>query len=238
MVFPIPVGDNIKEKGWPWTLFILIISCFGIFIYGRYINPDAVGNIVKYGALRPKIFLEVWGDVISDPLMLIKAPLDFVILGVVPVFSHMFLHAHELHLLGNMIFLFVFGKTMERRLGHLRFLFFYILCGIIAMIVHLIMDPMKELPMVGASGAIAGVLGGYLISFPRARIKLVLWAIILFTAEVPAFFFLLLWFLFQVINAQNTLLCLGGCEGIAYFAHVGGFIAGTILVFPFRKSLK
>ncbi len=236
MVLPLPVGDNVKEKGFPWILALIIGLCVFIFSIGRYFDPELVKPLVHYGALRPKVFMEVWSDAVHDPGMVFKAPLDFLALGILPAFGHMFLHAHELHLLGNMLFLYVFGKSLERRMGHLRFLFFYLVCGLLAMGLHLAMDPVKELPMVGASGAIAGVLGGYLLVFPRARIKLVLWAIILFRAEVPAFFFLVLWFLFQLVNAQNTLLCLGGCEGIAYFAHVGGFLAGMLLVFPFRRK--
>ena len=238
MVLPLPFSDNLGGKKFPWGVFFLITTCVVLFALARYLDSAAARWLDHYGALRPSTFLETWRDVFRDPGLLLGAPLEFLTLGVLPAFGHMFLHAHEVHLLGNMLFLWVFGWGLESRLGTVRFLLFYFLCGLAAMGVHLALDPVKSLPMVGASGAIAGVLGGYMLTFPRARIRVGFWLFFLFMADVPAFVFLLVWFLFQLLNAQHTLLALEGWSGIAYFAHVGGFLAGTILIGPFLWGKK
>ncbi len=238
MVFPFPFNDNLKGKRFPWGVFLLLSACVTLFVLARYCDAAAARWLDHYGALRPSVFLETWGDVLRDPGMVVSAPREFLTLGVLPAFGHMFLHAHEIHLLGNMLFLWVFGWGLESRLGTGRFLLFYFLCGLIAMAVHVAMTPARGIPMVGSSGAIAGILGGYLLAFPRARIRVVLWIFFLFVADVPAFAFLLVWFLFQLLNAQHTLLALEGWHGIAYFAHVGGFLAGMLLIGPFLWSKK
>ncbi len=238
MVVPLPFTDNLKGKRFPWGVFFILSACVALFALARYFDSAAAKWLDHYGALRPSVFLETWRDVFRDPGMLFSAPSEFFVLGVLPAFGHMFLHAHEIHLLGNMLFLWVFGWGLESRLGTLRFLFFYFLCGLIAMSVHLALDPVRGVPMVGSSGAIAGILGGYLLAFPRARIRVVLWIFFLFAADVPAFAFLLVWFLFQLLNAQHTLLALEGWTGIAYFAHVGGFLAGMLLIGPFLWKKK
>ncbi len=238
MVVPLPFSDNLAGKRFPWGVFLLVSTCTILFAMARYFDSAAAVWFDRYGALKPSLFLETWRDVIHDPGLVLSAPREFFTLGILPAFGHMFLHAHEIHLLGNMLFLWVFGWGLESRLGTFRFLAFYFLCGLAAMVVHVAMDPMKSIPMVGASGAIAGVLGGYMLAFPKARIRVVLWLFFLFVADVPAFVFLLAWFLFQLLNAQHTLLALEGWQGIAYFAHVGGFLCGMLLIGPFLWKKK
>ena len=149
----------------------------------------------------------------------------------------MFMHGGLAHIIGNMLFLFIFGDNLEDAMGHSRYFFFYLLCGIIAALAHVfstyLFGQSAYIPSLGASGAISGVLGGYIVLFPRKRVYI--WLFFFFTIAVPAFLAVGLWFIFQVVNSLGAL---GGDEaagGIAYAAHIGGFIAGLILVKMFVK---
>ena len=139
--------------------------------------------------------------------------------------TSMFLHGGWLHLIGNMIYLFVFGKGVENALGSLRFLAFYLLCGIVAALTQALTDPTATLPMIGASGAIAGVLGAYLVLYPFGNVFVFFWIIIIFRViAVPAILLLGFWFLMQLWSAEGAHSSVGG---VAVWAHVGGFIAGA-----------
>lgn len=140
-----------------------------------------------------------------------------------------------MHLIGNMWFLWIFGHAVEDRMGHLPYLIFYLLCGVAAAMAQVLMNSDSSLPMIGASGAIAGVLGAYLILYPRARVvALVPMGFFLQTAALPAIVFLGLWFAFQFISGMASLAGPGG-GSVAFFAHVGGFVAGMILVWIFAR---
>jgi membrane associated rhomboid family serine protease len=143
--------------------------------------------------------------------------------------TSMFLHAGWIHLLGNMLFLWVFGDNVEDILGHGKFLLFYLLCGFAAAAVQMIADPFSRVPMVGASGAIAGVMGAYLVKFPRSRVEMIFFAILFFHFTMPAWFMLVYWFALQVLGGLSDV---GGASqgGTAFMAHVGGFLAGIALV--------
>jgi membrane associated rhomboid family serine protease len=147
--------------------------------------------------------------------------------------TSMFLHGGFMHLIGNMLYLWIFGNNIEDIMGHVRFIFFYVLCGIIAALSHAAIDPDSTVPMIGASGAISGVLGAYLLIYPRAHV-LVLIPLGFFTRliYVPAGFVLGLWFILQILSGGMSLGQEGG--GVAFFAHVGGFVAGMALI-PFFK---
>jgi membrane associated rhomboid family serine protease len=151
------------------------------------------------------------------------------------LFSSMFMHGGWLHLLGNMLFLWVFGDNVEDVMGPARFILFYVLCGLVAAIAQIATDPASTIPMVGASGAIGGVMGAYALLFPRARVHLL---IILFvyvtTISVPAILMLGYWFLLQLVSGMGTLGTRGG--GVAFWAHIGGFAAGVVLIFFFKRS--
>jgi membrane associated rhomboid family serine protease len=146
--------------------------------------------------------------------------------------TSMFLHGGWMHVLGNMLFLWVFGNRLEDALGHAKFLIFYLLCGVVAALAQVLLNPFSTVPIVGASGAIAGVMGAYLLKFPRARILTLVFIVIFATTfEIPAVILLGYWFIFQLFSglgsiAQTNLS--GG--GVAWFAHVGGFLAGMVLV--------
>jgi membrane associated rhomboid family serine protease len=153
---------------------------------------------------------------------------------LVTVFSSMFVHGGWLHLLGNMLYLWIFGKTVEDAMGHFRFLFFYLCGGLVAAAAQVYADPGSHVPMIGASGAIAAVLGAYLVLYPFARVYTLL--IIIFFIEIvklPAVIVLTLWFLMQILN---SLAAPESAGGVAFHAHVGGFVSGLILVRFFQNT--
>lgn len=150
----------------------------------------------------------------------------------ITLFTSMFLHGGWLHLIGNMWFLFVFGRNVEDIMGSWRYLVFFFLCGVLAGIAHVLFNPYSPIPTVGASGAIAGVMGGFLLKLPRARIiTLIPVLVFLTTMELPAFLVLVFWFAIQFVSGVGSI---GSSQvssgGVAWFAHVGGFIAGMLLV--------
>ena len=143
------------------------------------------------------------------------------------VFTSMFMHGGLMHLGGNMLYLWIFGDNIEGALGHTRFLFFYLICGIAAALAQVFVDPTSNIPMIGASGAVSGVLGAYLIFYPRARVRtLVFLGIFITFLRLPAVFLLGVWIIGQVISAM---LSSPGSPGVAWFAHLGGFGCGLIL---------
>jgi membrane associated rhomboid family serine protease len=164
-------------------------------------------------------FVNTWG-IVPDNLHLIS------------LFTSMFLHGGWLHLLGNMLFLWVFGRNLEDLIGGGRFLVFYLLCGVASAGVQVLVNPHSPLPTIGASGAIAGVMGAYLIKFPRSQIDTLVLLFVFFTRiAIPAPFYLLLWFGMQFLNGFASIgdrNYTGG--GVAWFAHIGGFIAGMLLI--------
>ncbi|HEX5431151.1 MAG TPA: rhomboid family intramembrane serine protease [Bryobacteraceae bacterium] len=195
----------------------LIALNMAVFLYQTTLSPYALNRFV----------LE-WG-LVPDRLR------------VVTLFTSMFMHGGWLHILGNMVYLWVFGRNVEDLIGGGKYLLFYIVCGLAAGAVQVITNPYSEVPTIGASGAIAGVMGAYLIKFPRARIITLIWYIFITTLEIPAAILLAFWFLIQFVSGIGSLAqtdYTGG--GVAFFAHVGGFIAGMLLIraFPERRRWR
>ncbi|OGQ97260.1 MAG: hypothetical protein A2521_15935 [Deltaproteobacteria bacterium RIFOXYD12_FULL_57_12] len=155
-----------------------------------------------------------------------------------PVFSSMFLHGGILHLVSNMWMLWIFGDNVEDCMGHGRYLFFYLLCGVISVFAQAAAGPGSQVPLIGASGAISGVLGAYFLTYPRARVLTLIPIFILFyTIELPAYFFLGFWFFMQFLQGSASLATIGNAQGgIAFWAHVGGFGAGVLLIHLFRRT--
>lgn len=154
--------------------------------------------------------------------------------SIITVFTSMFLHGGVSHIMGNMWFLWVFGDNVEGVLGHVKFAVFYIICGLAATMSQLFVDPSSTIPMVGASGAIAGVLGMYMIRFPHARVHVFAFIIIFFTTfRIPAMFVLGFWFFNQLTNGLGS-LGFDTTGGVAWFAHIGGFISGVMLNQAFK----
>lgn len=157
----------------------------------------------------------------------------------VPIFSSMFIHGGLLHLLSNMWMLWLFGDNVEDSMGHRRYLFFYLLCGTISVFAQAIANPASPIPLVGASGAISGVLGAYFLLYPRARIlTLIPLFIFFYLVELPAFVFLGLWMLLQIMQGYAQQVAVNGdvIGGVAWWAHVGGFAAGAVLIRFFQEK--
>jgi membrane associated rhomboid family serine protease len=144
--------------------------------------------------------------------------------------SSMFLHANWLHIIGNMLFLWVFGENVEDILGRGKFLAFYLLCGLAAAFAQVAIDPLSRVPMVGASGAIAGVMGAYLVRFPHSRVEMLFFAIFIFRFDLPAWCMLIYWFALQLFGGVGS-IAESSTGGTAFFAHVGGFVAGIGLIY-------
>lgn len=149
--------------------------------------------------------------------------------------TSMFQHAGLMHLLGNMLFLWIFGDNMEDAFGHVGYLLFYLLTGVIAAATHIVAEPGSVIPVVGASGAVAGVMGGYLLLYPRAQVDVMLILIVIFKRiTIPAFVVLLIWFALQLVNGFKAGQ---GGGGVAYWAHAGGFVAGVLIALPLWLKL-
>ncbi len=154
-----------------------------------------------------------------------------------PLGTSLFLHGGWMHVLGNMLYLWVFGDNVEDKLGHVRFFIFYLLCGVFASGMHVVADPGSTIPTIGASGAISGVLGAYVLLFPKARV-LTLIPIFVFiqVVELPALVVLGMWFVLQFLNGMVSIgMGNAGMGGVAWWAHIGGFVAGMLLVLPLKK---
>src|SRR3978361_82558 len=174
-------------------------------------------------------------------LMLDEFSRDYFIsrYGVIPahprlisLFTSMFLHGGWSHIIGNMLFLWAFGKSLEDAMGHSKFLSFYLICGVIAGITHVVFNAYLTVPTVGASGAIAGVMGAYLVKFPRAQIHTLVFVFFFVTTfDIPAVAILLYWFVVQLFSGYGAIASTHVTDaGVAWFAHIGGFVAGMILV--------
>ena len=221
----IPFRDNIPSRSFPFITISLIIVNILVFLYeltlGRALEPF----MMEYGVVPAAVY--AWPQS-HAPLLAIA----------VPFLTSMFLHAGWLHVIGNMWYLWIFGDNVEDRLGHFTFLIFYLLCGLGAGIVHTILNANTVIPSVGASGAIAGVLGAYLVSYPFARV-LTLVPIFVFiqVIEIPALIVLGFWFLMQFLNGTASLAMTSASEGgVAWWAHVGGFVIGMMLVGLFPRK--
>lgn len=183
-------------------------------------------NIVLFAATLPVVPGGdwLWTRLALYPLAIVQGELLW---GLV---THMFLHGGILHLLGNLLFLYIFGDNLEEQLGHLGFLFFFLLAGLAAAAAQIAAEPFSAIPMVGASGAIAGVMGGYLLLFPRAKVDVLFIFVIFFKVfTLPAWTILGVWFAIQILGGFNTP---GDAGGVAYWAHAGGFLAGAALALP------
>lgn len=219
----IPLRDLNPRRGRPVVTVLLIAVNAVLFIYELSLGAAGLDRFLLQAAFIPAKVLGASGP---------GAGLDF---GLGSALLSMFLHGGLLHFLGNMLFLWVFGDNVEDRLGHWRFVVFYVACGFAATTLQALSNPSSTIPTIGASGAIAGVLGAYLFLFPRARIVTLFWlGIFVTTVQVPALLYLVLWFVMQFFSG---LISLGsrtsGEGGVAWFAHIGGFLAGPLLLWIF-----
>ncbi len=245
-----PLKDDIPTRRTPIVTIALIIANVVVFFlsirHGGSIwsGPDSQ-TVVHYGVIpyeitHPGDECEIAprvGQILCegrDPVRVFDTPPTWF-----TVFSSMFMHGGLLHIGGNMLFLWVFGNNVEDAMGRVRFLIFYVLGGLAAMALQTAVDPNSAVPSVGASGAVAAVLGGYLLLYPRARVLTLVFLFVFFTfIQIPAIFFLLIWFgqqvLFGYLNYADPT---GGGGGVAYFAHIGGFLFGLLAIRLFANRV-
>lgn len=220
----IPLGDSVPSDRTPFINYLLLALNVLVFFYEVVLGPDA------------ETFIQVWGTTPADILMWRQEP--GVLLTLV---TSMFLHGGWFHLIGNMLYLAIFGDNVEGIMGHKRYLFFYLLCGVTANLAQVLISPGSTVPGVGASGAIAGVLGAYLLSFPRARVFVGI-PLLLFMQvfALPAIVVLGLWFVIQLFNgiAAITVSSEATIGGVAWWAHIGGFLTGVILTPILRQRRR
>lgn len=212
----IPIRDAIQSKNVPVVNFILIGLNILAFLWQLYQGPHLKEAFFLYGIVPIRY---------SDP----EISLQFTTFQQwLPFLTSIFLHGGFLHIIGNMWFLYIFGDNIEDRIGHIRYLIFYLLCGLAAGFIHLLTNWNSRIPTIGASGAISGVMGAYLLLYPRARILTLIPIFVFFQfIELPAFVFLGYWLLIQLLSAGLTPRNVGG---IAWWAHIGGFVTGMIFV--------
>ncbi|MEK7279729.1 MAG: rhomboid family intramembrane serine protease [Nitrospirota bacterium] len=219
----IPLKDDNPTKTFPIiTILIIAINIF-VYFYMLTLDDDSARHLVNLYGATPYELMHGYGlnKGVSLSIML-------------TVITSMFLHGGFFHLLSNMLYLWVFGNNIEDSMGHFRFIVFYAICGSVAVFAHALINQGSTLPMIGASGAISGVLGAYLILFPRARVLTLLpLGFFMQVVKIPALFFLGFWIAFQIIN--STFSIGKGGDGIAWFAHIGGFLAGLLLIVFFKK---
>ena len=217
----------------PVTVGLIGLNCL-VFLYE--LQAGGLGVLTGGGSFDINVFFFKWGFIPSElgegrDYQFLRDGTD--IASPVPtwatLFSCMFIHGGFLHLAGNMLFLWVFGNSMERHLGPWRFLLLYLAAGVAATLAHLATDPQSQAPLIGASGAVSGVLGAYLMTFPYNRIRALIVMILITVVEMPALWLLGAWFLWQLFQGLTS-LGLSDTVSVAFFAHVGGFVAGVLLV--------
>lgn len=220
----IPLQDNIPRRNPPLMTWALIFVNLVVFLVELRLGKEQLQTLFYTLGIVPARFTHpAWAEQVGLPVD------DWW-----PYLTSMFLHGGWWHLIGNMWFLWLFGDNVEDRMGPWRFLSFYLVCGIVAALVHTWLEPTSTLPTVGASGAIAGVMGGYLLLFPTARMIMMIPIFIFpFFFELPAALFLLFWFLIQLTSGFASIASVHGLSPIAWWAHVGGFAAGVIGVMLF-----
>jgi membrane associated rhomboid family serine protease len=248
----IPLKDYNPTRRPALVVMLLILLNLSVFVYQSYLSREHLQHPLRSADLQPLAWpssLEYFvlkdglvpGELVGQRNLAIPVGTDRFGQTVVyqrhtsPALSlllSLFMHGSWLHLLGNMLFLWIFGNNIEDRLGRVKFILFYLLCGVIASLTHVLFNSDSLVPVIGASGAVSGVMGAYLALFPTARVRTLVFVFILVTTmDIPASVFLVIWFAFQFLSA-------GSGSGIAWLAHVGGFIMGFLLVKLFLDGKK
>jgi membrane associated rhomboid family serine protease len=220
----IPIRDTAPCHNTPWVTWSLIAINSGIFLALRMIPFEQSNQLLQHYGMIPLRYVNLqWADEAG-------LPFDYYLSLV----SNLFIHLEWGHLLINLCFLWIFADNIEDRMGHLPFLLFYLICGIFASFLQWYFDPLLDIPIIGASGAIAGVLAAYFFLYPLERV--ILWLPPIFLFPVPAIMFLGLWVILQLYNATTAIVFKSGAMDVAWWAHLGGFIAGSALYRLFIKK--
>jgi membrane associated rhomboid family serine protease len=221
----IPLRDALRSRTTPTMVYIIIAANILVFLYELTLSGPELKQFIYSLGVVP-IFL-------SDPsVWQLRSPVE----QLLPLLASMFIHGGWLHIIGNLWFLHIFGDNVEDRMGHGRFLAFFLLSGIVSVAIHVLTNWGSKMPVVGASGAISGVMGAYLVFFPKARVVTLIPIFLFFTiVTIPAYFFLLLWLALQIFSGAFTFMNTGAGEGIAWWAHIGGFLFGMLLAKAFER---
>ncbi len=222
----IPLYDELPTKRFPFMTVMLILINVFIFMYEFSLGSELENFVRQFGLIPYEIthFVDIPPPSLH-PIFL-------------TIFTSMFLHGSLFHIFGNMLYFWIFGNNVEDVMGPFRFLVFYFLCGISAAFTQILFSPGSTVPMIGASGAISGVLAAYFVLFPYAKVYTLFWFFIFIRIiPIPAFFLLGFWFLVQLISGISA-LGTHSSGGVAWFAHIGGFIAGLILVNIFKEDKR
>ena len=223
-MFFFPISDVNATKKKPVINWIILVSCILIFINQKISGYHFEQKTILSFGMIPSVLFNI--KQLSDDLAIIPASMTLI--------SSMFLHGGWMHLIGNMTYLYIFGDNIEDELGKFKFIIFYISCGIFAGLCQAFIDVNSEIPMIGASGAISGILGAYLILFPKKDIKVFFWFFIFIKIfRIPAMFVIGGWIFIQFFSLNSS-----EESNVAYLAHIGGFIAGIILIIIFRKKIS
>ncbi len=222
-----PLWDEMPTRRIPVITIVLIIINALVYYYQSFVVADSIKFIYAFGLIPYELSQGV------DLVPYGPSPIHLTIL------SSMFMHGSLIHLIGNMLYLWIFGNNIEDYLGKLGFPVFYFLTGIIAALGQILISPQSEVPMIGASGAVAGVLGAYFILYPRSRITtLIFFGFFIRLIKMPALFVLGLWIVFQLVYGLSNLSLSEANSGVAYFAHIGGFVGGMVLIKLFSHQKK
>ncbi len=210
----IPLRDNIRTRSFPWANGLILLANILVFLFEISLSTAGLNRmILRFGLIPARVH---WLD-----------PNTWE-----PILTSMFLHAGWLHLIGNMWALFIFGDNVEDRLGHFRYILFYLLSGLAAAALTIAVTPASTVPIIGASGAIAGVLGAYFILYPGGKVLTLIPVFFLpWIVDLPAVIFLGFWFLLQFLSGVASLQAAGQVAAVAWWAHVGGFLSGMVLLF-------
>ncbi len=221
-----PIQDSIPRKCPPLMNWTIMAICIIAFLFETALPPKVLEQLTYlYGVVPARYTHPEW----AASMGLSSTP-------ILPLFTCMFLHGSWIHIIGNMWTLWIFGDNVEDEMGPWRFLAFYLLCGLAASLIHIYTNPDSTIPTIGASGAIAGIMGAYFVLFPRARIIIMIPIFIFpFFFDVPAVFFLAFWFMEQLFSGTFSILSPHMSGGIAWWAHIGGFMAG---MFAYRFFLN
>jgi membrane associated rhomboid family serine protease len=226
----IPLRDNIPSKSFPIVNWFLIITNLGIFLFEVFFlnQQQAEAMIYKYGLIPDQVR---FGGLTS---------LNEIRITVLrPFFTNMFLHGGWGHIISNMWILFIFGDNVEDRMGKIGYFLFYILCGLIASFTHFMLHRHSGVPAIGASGAISGVMAAYMFMFPKSNILSFIPIIIIpFFLPIPAIIYIGLWFVGQLISGASSLMLSSSATGIAFWAHIGGFLGGLLIYRLFDTSRR
>ena len=216
----IPLKDNVPTRTFPIITITIVLVNILVFLRSLMLTDGLGRHVVQAYALIPK-----------ELLVAATARSDLLPYNILTIFTSMFLHGGILHLGGNMLYLWIFGKNVEDATGHSRFILFYLFSGVAAALVQCSVDPGSAVPMIGASGAISGILGAYLLLYPRARVKTLIFIFLFITTvDIPAMVLLSLWFFVQIIFSHG--------QGVAWFAHIGGFLFGLVTIKLFTRGMR